>query len=543
MGIQISSARGLVLMVAVMAWSILACQLTSPVAIAESPAFSSRLPELLRMAETRERAVRLLIDLRFEERLLEPESSRAYRAQVRERVRLQPMAQDDQQLLVAALARALPGAGQPDWGGVRSIVQLGQYYRIDDEDFVDLLRQLLLFPRGDKISDAHGQSLMLALQAAGRAGTPSAMSLLEEATSLVLWESAGPVRSARVSTDASQAVQTLRLRAIRVMGLMDGNLARPVLNSIRDTYDEERSLTGLPQSESRFEHWAAPIAEEALASITLRESQVELRSAEPMLARSESERLQLLRREGEGRVDAAFERLLSRVFSPEVSTTIESEIVQEVYAERTEPMPPEEQAFIVGLLQNEAAKDAPDWMLVWESLRTMVYGEASEDGDFAGILRQLLEHPREGQMTEEHVKSLMAALTAAGYNGAPAAVDLLRDATTREFWTASGLPQYPDSMVPGQLRDEFSGVDLLMEHAVKAMAHAPPQLVRDILVEIQDAHSSHFAAASDVVAVGISDFDALATKAASASLHRLALRDGAPPSPDTGLVQPLGRPQ
>ena len=524
----------------------LALCLAASILLTSLPAFASEFVQSIptedapfRSGAVRLQAARFILELQTADRNVSWESKNAVWRLAPLKAHAVLMPRKEQQDMLIELHSTI-GSQSPNWNHILPLLESASKNRVDDHELILLIEQVLLFPRGDKISEAHGQCLLKALAAAGNSGTPEGIALLLRATTLEFWEEVGPVRAAQLSRDHDMAVQILRLNAISKMAGAPMDVAGPTLESIRDEYHDQRSLVGLPQSESRFEHWATGNAERALETIAMRETPVELVSVEPSPSGPESERLHALREAGEARVDAVAEELRARVFSPDMPATIESDISREIHAVRMEPMSDADREFVHGVLEQELAKASPDWALTRDALRASLYGAASGEG-YSVLLRSVLEFSREDPVSDAHAECLMAALTAAGYAGTSSSVALLEQAATRAFWEANGPTNFPAHHTSPPIVGEslFEPTVALMQHAIDSLAWAPSEFAEPALDRLYAAHEHRVGDFMWNLRAHGHDFDRTAAHDARKALRIVQLRESAATTDTPGTISNL----
>lgn len=380
-------------------------------------------PELRRFLDIRNEA-----DFRrYALTILTREASRMRRADTFHRFRVDESAiasaqasvltAEDEALVLLVLEREL-SASQPDWEYIEWALIATRYGVVQDDRFVDHVRDIFRYPRGEEILDSHRASLREATELLRQMDAPAAASLWEE-------------------------VQALGFGRERDMDRPVSRLARLDPDGQRSTARENAAPSRPPEGDG-----------------------------------SERERLTAYREACEVQVDAVAATLLARFLNGEVAPEHIRFIVEhELETARVHAADEHALAFASAILIRESAASNPDWALIDDSLRICFHSDRLP-GDLLPALAAILEHLHDDLESDRHRDILSVTLGVIGRVGNAEAMSLLITATTREFWERTP----PALVVErSRMMDMHYAIESLRAQALGAIGFAPLQLAAPLL--------------------------------------------------------------
>lgn len=148
-----------------------------------------------------------------------------------------------------------------DWYTYRVCLWVALASGCVDGSWFKICASALEIPRGEKISDEHGQVLAETLQILGYVGNSDALDLLERATTREYWSAS--FRSRVISTDPVRAVASMQTTALFAIGFAPPEQAIPFLQRIGAKYPDKNSHAQRNE-DYRFEVIAGAMCERLL---------------------------------------------------------------------------------------------------------------------------------------------------------------------------------------------------------------------------------------------------------------------------------------
>ena len=401
-------------------------------------------------------------------------ANRAQQEFWKRRAMLVPLSPEDRSLVINVLSHEL-SKEHPSWPLIQETLSTAESGAAGADDMVTLLGELILFPRGEKIEQAHAQSLLLAMSTAGFIGTDVSLSLLSEATKVDFWLEAGPVRTDLVglSENSEQSVGRLRVEAVQAFANSDSASARDALLTL---------LGHTPPLDTFLEAVVNRILSEldARAEVSLPASRDEPPRGEGLAW----ERLTAIVDANDAHINEVSETMRERILTGNIDSGIVSQFRQQIWDARHRQTEEGEIALIRRTLEQEIERSTPEWTLLREAILALRHLHVEDDG-IIDSLRAMVAYPRTHPIPNAQLDSIHYAIPVIGRIGTEKAVSLLEEMTTQDFWESGGPLDIPPSQ--RRLRDG-DPVELMRLNAISALGAAQPEFARPVLRRIAEEY-------------------------------------------------------